>query len=239
MSLIGPAVTAGLLDGALKEGILTLTPTGICSKPGCKCGVKETTATKTAPSASIVLLNFNGRRFVKDCMSSVFELDYPSYEVILVDNGSSDGSVELLKEQAKDCSKVPLRIIRNQTNLGYSIANNQGVEASTGDYVILLSNDIRVDRDWLSSMIRVMEDRKDIGVAQSQMFSLYSPDIPDPQGNCLDVLGLSHRFVPSPVIKEVFYSEGACMFIKRNVLREAGGLFDKDYTMFGEDIDFC
>src|SRR5260370_14876115 len=111
MSLIGPAVTAGLLDGALKEGILTLTPTGICSKHGCNCGVKETTATKTAPSASIVLLNFNGRRFVKDCMSSVLELDYPSYQVILVDNGSSDGIVELLQQQRNAYSRAPLRII--------------------------------------------------------------------------------------------------------------------------------
>ena len=189
--------------------------------------------------ASIVLLNFNGRRFVKDCMATVFQQDYRSYEIILVDNGSRDGSVELLQEIACHYPNVPFKVIRNKVNLGYSVGNNQGVEMASGKYIVLLSNDIRVEPDWLSSMVGVLEDRDDIAVAQSQMYSLYAPSVPDPQANYLDVLGLCHRYLPTQKIAEVFYSEGACMFIRRATLAETGGLFDSDYIMFNEDVDFC
>jgi len=172
-------------------------------------------------------------------MSTVFEQNYPSYEVVLVDNGSKDGSVELVQQIAIAHPNIPFKLVRNERNLGYSIANNQGVNVASGKYVVLLSNDIRVEPDWLSSMIAVLDSRTDIAVAQSEMYSLYSPSIPDPQANYLDVLGLCHRYLPRPQITEVFYSEGACMFIRRKILAETGGLFDRDYIMFNEDGDFC
>ena len=192
------------------------------------------------PSVSIVLLNYNGQRFAH-YWKNLFSLDYPKsrYEIIFVDNGSSDGSENLFAKASNQSPDVSVRMVKLETNCGYSKANNLGAEKAKGDYVVLLSNDIRVSRDWLRNAIAVLESDKRIGVAQSMMYMLDDPSKPDKMGNYVDAFGLNHPFSFSNGIKEVFYSEGAVMFIRRSVLTDTNGLFDETYFMFYEDVDFC
>jgi hypothetical protein len=191
------------------------------------------------PFISIILLNYNGRKYSK-YWSSLFSLDYPKekYEIVFIDNGSSDGSGEIFAKDAGRFTDLTVKMIKLEKNCGYSKANNLGVEAANGDYVALLSNDIRVSSDWLRNAIEILESDKQIGVAQSMMYKLDNTSKPDEMGNYIDVFGLNYSFHYSEKIKEVSYCEGAVMFIRRKILSETDGLFDEKYFMFYEDVDF-
>jgi len=193
------------------------------------------------PSVSIVLLNYNGRKFA-GYWQDLFSLDYPKprYEIIFVDNGSSDRSEDLFAEMASKSPDVSIQMVKLESNRGYSKANNIGAKKAKGDYIVLLSNDIRVSREWLKNAIAVMESDKRIGVAQSILYMLDFPSQLDRTGNYVDVLGFNHPFsLTGRDIEEVFYSEGAVMFIRRKLVDDALGLFDEEYFMLYEDVDFC
>ena len=103
------------------------------------------------PRCSIVILNWNGKHHLKPCFETLRELDYPSdkYEVVLVDNGSTDGSLEEMRE---DHSWV--KLVENAENAGFSKGCNQGVKASSSpDVVVFLNNDMRVEEAWLRELV--------------------------------------------------------------------------------------
>jgi GT2 family glycosyltransferase len=204
------------------------------------------------PSVSIVLLNLNGEEFSR-LWSALFELNYPrsKYEIVFVDNGSMDRSVEIFQSVAQENPEVAVRMVRNNENLGYSKGNNVGVKEAKGKYVVLLSNDILVDANWLVNMIKALESNHSIGVAQSSMYLLSDVKQVDIGAHFIDKLGYCFRAHPSAdvldiyylqpftYVTEVFFAEGAVMFFKRSLLEKTRGLFDDDYFMFYEDIDFC
>jgi len=101
---------------------------------------------------SIIIVNHNGIRFLKDCLKSIYQQSYSDFEVILVDNGSTDGSVQFVKENFPG-----VIMIENKENLGFAISNNQGIELSKGKYIALLNNDTVVDKDWLKNLVSVAE----------------------------------------------------------------------------------
>ena len=195
-------------------------------------------SSERCPLVSIIHLNYNGKKFV-DLWASLFKVDYPNFEIIFVDNGSRDGSIDMFKALVPKNWDKRIEYVIIDNNVGYSKGNNIGIEHSKGDYYVLLSNDIEVEINWLKEMINFLESNKDIGVAQSMMFSIFNKAMPDKMGNDIDVLGFNYGFVPTGQVKEVFYSEGAVMFIRRKVLDEVGYLFDSNYFMFFEDVDFC
>jgi GT2 family glycosyltransferase len=197
------------------------------------------------PLVSVVFLNYNGKKFA-NLWRSLFRVEYPNYEIIFVDNGSVDGSDKLFKKLAKKYKKSKikrLKIIKLENNVGYSKANNIGVKEARGKYIVLLSNDIEVDKYWLKNMINFLEKNKDVGVAQSFMFNFYKRNEKDRMGNFIDVIGYNTCYDNSIYSKnepfEIFYSEGAVMFIRKDILKETDGLFDEEYFMFFEDVDFC
>jgi len=190
------------------------------------------------PLVSVVLLNYNGKRLVK-LWWPILNLEYPNYEVIFFDNGSTDGSQEDFRRLASSRPCLATRILGVGQNVGYSKANNIAVQHASGKYVVLLSNDVEVTPCWLTNMIRFMESRPDVGVAQSVMYQLQNHSKHDVSGNYIDVFGFNHRLRPPSRPVEVFYSEGAVMFIRTTVLRDVRWLFDDDYFMFYEDVDFC
>ena len=105
---------------------------------------------------SIVIPNWDGKDYLKDCLDSLCEISYHDYMVVVVDNGSSDGSVELLKSKYTD-----VVIIENKENLGFSAACNKGIEYSIKngfDYVLLLNNDTIVEKDFLSKMVYIKKN---------------------------------------------------------------------------------
>lgn len=194
------------------------------------------------PLVSIIIVNYNGLGLLKDCFNSLIKIDYPRWEVIVVDNGSKDGSVEFLEKYK---GLPSLKLISNDHNLGFAEPNNQGLKKADGDYVLLLNNDTRVKSDLLTKMIARMEKDEKIGVAQPKIYLMERDGYLDNTGSYLTATGfLEHEGClekDSPKFsqeKKVFATKGACMLIKREVINKVG-LFDKDFFAYFEESDFC
>jgi GT2 family glycosyltransferase len=192
------------------------------------------------PFVSIVILNFNGKRFINTCLSSVFKTSYERFEVVLVDNASTDGSLDTLSGDFLNSDR--LKIVRNPMNVGYGPANNIGYAHAVGDYIVFLNNDTVVDPGWLESLVTVLENDSSIGLAQSLILDMKTSLVQTAGWLVSDYfVGLySIRFdnnvsVDSfPGVFEVSYASGAAMIIKRELVEEIG-LFDPKYFWFYDD----
>lgn len=190
------------------------------------------------PLVSIVVLNYDGLQHLETCFSSVFKTNYPRYEVIFVDNGSSDGSVDFVK---KNYSSV--RIIRIPRNIGPAGGFNAGIINANGKYVATLNNDIELDPDWLLPLVIVMEKNPDVAAVDSKYLNFFNHsnlDTRSAAGRFLD-------FVANPLttgagdkdrsrydkILRVFYS---CTMFRRDAVIDAG-MFDEDFFYWYEDAD--
>jgi hypothetical protein len=194
------------------------------------------------PPVSIIILNYNGLKFASECVRSVLESDYSNFEVILVDNGSVDGSYEVLTQSFGMIPKV--RIVRNLANLGFAEGNNVGYRSSKGDIVIFLNIDIEVHRSWLRPLVSSLISNDRVGGAQCKLLRMENRDATDSAGGFLDVLGYVYPKWSETIDKDqqIFYAEGAAMAFKRNVLREVAfdaGPFDKGHFLYYEDVDLC
>src|SRR5437588_6739749 len=107
---------------------------------------------------SVVIPNWNGKRFLAGCLDSLLQQDHAEIEVIIVDNGSKDGSVEFLKE---NYPSVKLECFDHNT--GFSVAVNRGIRAACGEYIALLNNDTTVQPSWISEMVRALQQHPEIG----------------------------------------------------------------------------
>lgn len=189
---------------------------------------------------SIVVLVWNGEPFVEDCLSAVLAQDYEDKEVIVVDNASTDGSVDLIR------SGFPgLRLILNEVNLGYAAGNNVGIAATTGSVVVLLNQDTEVRPGWLSAIATTFRDPT-VGVVGCK--ALY------PDGRTIQHAGVVVRAGDAFTAhigqgeadrgqhdqpRSVSYVTGAALAIHRRVLDRLGG-FDEGFSpAFYEDLDYC
>lgn len=202
-------------------------------------GLKMQETSKNLPFASIIIVNFNGASFLNECLSSVFRTEYPNFEVILVDNASTDKSLSIAQTFA---SKNDIKIIKNEKNLGFGPANNVGFEHSRGDYIVFLNNDTIVNSNWLSILISTMENDDSIGLAQSLILNI--------EGKTIQTAGFLksdfwiHEYSvasgkklmqsPLPETFEVSTVMGAGMIAKRKFLLRIG-LFDPRYFWYYDD----
>jgi GT2 family glycosyltransferase len=187
------------------------------------------------PFVSVVLINMNGMRWLDRCLNSVLESDYPSnrMEIILVDNGSTDGSVE----SARDiCGDSRIKIIQNKTNVGWSPANNQGVRIASGEIVVCLSNDMVVDSLWLATIVNTMKLSPYVGIVQCNSISMWDRKSFDSCMNFLDKYGFAYSYAPQTRPRSVFFAEGMAFAIRSHVFNEIGG-FDDYYFMEYDDMD--
>ncbi|MEK6978356.1 MAG: glycosyltransferase family 2 protein [Candidatus Hydrothermarchaeota archaeon] len=168
--------------------------------------------------ASIIVLNWNGRELTRNCLRSIKEeTDHPDYEVIVVDNGSTDGSQEMLKREFPWA-----RLIENPTNLGFARGNNQGMEVAEGDYTFLLNNDTIVTKGWLAKAVEVLESDPRIASVGSTLVS------PDWDGRPLG---------GGEVEKDTVC--GAAMLLRRKVIERIGPLDDRNFSpIYGEETDW-
>lgn len=191
------------------------------------------------PFVSVIILNFNGERFLENCLSSLLNTNYSNFEVILVDNGSTDSSLKIVKESFGTDSRV--RIVKNEINLGFSGGNNVGFKYSKGDYIAFLNNDTIVDRDWLAYLVDAMQNDASIGLAQSMISGINGEKIQTAGWLFSDYLVLKYalgenkpnsiKFQP---IFEVSVASGASMIVKRALIEEIG-LFDSKIPFFYDD----
>ncbi len=123
---------------------------------------------------SIIILNWNGKHLLKENIKSVIKQNYPSFNIIITDNGSRDGSIRYIKKLQKKCEKISL--VENKKNLGYASGNNKGIEKALENksckYVVILNNDIKVEKDWLKNLIKGF-NQDNIGICTSKILLYY------------------------------------------------------------------
>ncbi|MCU0533217.1 MAG: glycosyltransferase family 2 protein [Hydrococcus sp. Prado102] len=197
------------------------------------------------PKISIIILNWNGKKDTLECLKSVQKIEYKNYEVVVVDNGSSDGSVQAIKSHFKD-----VKIIENGANLGFAEGNNKGIayalEQGT-DYVFLLNNDTIVESKILNNFLEVTEEYSEVGIFAAK---IYYYDEPNkiwyagaawlPQKARFTQLGFNQidDGFSWNEIKETAYACGCALLIKANVIKKIGMLEPK-YFLTWEETDWC
>lgn len=188
---------------------------------------------------SIIIVAYNGIEYLKPCIDSVlFEIDTDD-EIILVDNASTDGSVEVVQELFPQ-----VRLIHNVTNLGFAAASNQGVSYATGKTLIFLNQDTRVQPGWLSGLLAPLEQDATIGLVTSKLVLMRQPEKIHMCGQDIHFSGLTFgRGFLSPS-KEYLLNEkvgavsGASFAIRRSLWEQLGG-FDAGLFMYYEETDLC
>lgn len=204
----------------------------------------EPASMKVFPQVSIIIVNWNGSKDTIECIDSLRKLSYPSYNILIVDNGSSPHEVKALRNAvANDC-----KIIELKTNTGFAIANNVGIRIALQNdagFVCLLNNDTIVDTDFLMELIQASTKEPGAGILGPKIYFHDKRNIIWYAGGKLNMYlghrqeGLSHldrgQF---NVSKKTDYVSGACMLIRKELL-EVIGLLPREYFLGWEDIDFC
>jgi len=189
-------------------------------------------------TVSIIVLNWNGKQYLETCLSSLLRQTYPDIEIILIDNGSCDGSVEFAK------SKYPgVIVIEHGKNLGFARGINSGIMASNGKYIATINNDAEADKEWIARLVGVIESNPGIGCCASKMLLFYERDRIDSAGIVVYQNGNAYdRGVQDKDIgqydsqEEVFGACAGAALYKKEMLDEIG-LFDNDYFAYFEDVD--
>lgn len=194
----------------------------------------------TMPLVSIIILTFNRLDVTQACLDSIQRHTPEPHEIIVVDNGSNDGTVAWLRERVS--TQATLRVIENSTNRGFAAGCNQGMQAAQGDYLLLLNNDTVVTAEWLSGLLECLQDRQ-VGIVGPMTNKL--SDIQQwPWCEYNDLEGLDsfaaafrtqHRYWWIPSRRIV----GFCMLFRRTLVAEIGMLDEQFGSGNFEDDDFC
>lgn len=186
----------------------------------------------------VIILNYNGKRYLEACLSSVTSQTYPNYRVILCDNHSTDNSVDFVKKNFPS-----VFVIAAEENLGFAEGNNLAMRFAIehgADFIFLLNNDTTVEANLLEKLVVTAQSESSVGIVGSAIFDYTNKQSLQEAGMTTDVFGypLALKSIVSPNTVEVVFVSGASLFVKSTVLKQIG-LFDKDYFMFAEDLDLC
>jgi len=192
-------------------------------------------------SVSIIVVNFNGFKWLKGCFDALIDQSYRDLEIIFVDNASTDNSVDFIKTNYPS-----VKTVKNDENYGFAKGNNIGYKHSKGDYIILLNNDTYVEKDYVTNFINVFDKYPRCGIAQSKIVLMDNPKKLDCAGSFwTDTTFLYHygfgKDASDPKYNKdykVFSVKGASMIIKREVI-DTIGLFDDDFWCYYEETDLC
>ncbi len=186
---------------------------------------------------TVVIPNYNGKKYLDDCLKSLKKQSYQEFKVIIVDNGSTDGSQDYIKK------KYPqVELIELSENTGFANAANVGIKASDSEYVFLLNNDTMCDENALENLIRVMENKKKLFSAQAKMLKMKEPHEIDDCGDLYCALGWA--FTPGKdkdnrqfARRESVTSACAGAAIYRKEYFDKVGYFDEEHFCYLEDVD--
>ena len=186
---------------------------------------------------SIIIPNFNGKQFIKLCLDSIRKQDCSFYELIIVDNGSSDGSVEYINEYYPD-----LTLIENKENSGFAAAVNQGIKISSSDYVFLLNNDVELESDCVSNLLKCIEKDENIFAVSSKMVQYNDRNKMDDAGDEYTILGWTCKVGDgkSPDLytskRETFSACAGAAIYRKDILDKLK-YFDENFFAYMEDVD--
>ncbi len=197
-----------------------------------------------APLVAVVVLNWNGLEDTAECLASVDQVSYPDLLRIVVDNGSTDGSVDELAARFPDWM-----LLRNPRNLGYAEGNNVGIRhalSNGADYVMLLNNDTRIDREAVTRLVGVAENEPSIGVLGPRIYHWDQPDLIWCDGGTVDPVTVEPRHAGllqrdadrGSTVVATEYVSGCALMARASVLQQVG-MLDEDYFLVFEEVDLC
>lgn len=196
------------------------------------------------PYVFVVLVNWNNARDTIDCIKSLESVSYGDFEVIVVDNGSTDGSTEDISQAFPETT-----IIRNNKNLGFAGGNNPGIKFALdkgADYVLLLNNDTVVAPDFIARMVELAELSPAIGIVSPKIYYFSEPDRLWFAGGVIDLWRGNTRHLGDleidkgqcDSVQDVDFVSGCAMLVKRKVIEDIGMLYEPMFLYY-EDSDFC
>lgn len=203
------------------------------------------------PMLSIIIVNWNGDKFLHNCLQSLFtKSSWGSYacEIIVIDNNSADDSVQMVT-QVFPC----VRLVKNNENFGFATASNQGIKITEGEYILLLNNDTLIQQpNCFANMLSFLEDNPDVGILGCRL--VYPDGTIQSDGERFNTTWeifksqvlfsktwrriLARKNIQAQKFHEADYISGACLMTRREVFRDCG-LLKEDYFMYGEDMEFC
>ena len=194
------------------------------------------TSSEDNNKVNIIVVNWNGERFLKDCLAGLSIQTYADYEIILVDNGSSDGSVSLIKENSP-----AVKVIELAENRGFTGGNAAGLNVANGEFIALVNNDARAERDWLEKLVAPMLADRMIGICASKLI-IEGTNCIDSAGDGITTAGVGfnhgrgedRRHYTS--VERVFAACAAGCLYRRKMIDEIGFL-DDDFFLYDEDVD--
>ena len=194
---------------------------------------------ESQPFVSIIILNYNGERYLDNCLASVLKNDYKNFEVVLVDNASTDLSVKNAMQAFGSDARI--KLVLSEKNLGFSGGNNLGFAHSKGDYLVFLNNDTVVDSQWLTQLVNALQMDESIGLAQSTILMIDGKKIQTAGWLYSDYLvqkyGLAENKTSSLRLQPIFevsVASGASMITRRALINQIG-LFDSTIPFFYDD----
>lgn len=197
------------------------------------------TSTIKTPLFSVIILNWNGRHLLEECLDSISSQAFRDFETIVVDNGSTDGSVDWLRNRFGDA----ISYVTLPSNLGFAGGNNAGIRIARGSYVILLNNDTAVAPGWLAALADAARRHPDTGMFTPKILNYYRRDEIDNTGHLIYPDGMARgrdrlekddgRFDEEG---ETLWPSGCAGVYKKKMLDEIG-LLDESFFAYGEDVD--
>jgi len=195
------------------------------------------------PDISVVVVNWNRREYLRACLTSLAAQRGANFEVIVVDNGSSDGSAEMAR------SEFGVRVIANAANLGFCAANNQAFAAARGQFIALLNNDAEAAPDFLANLRRAFDRAPDIGMAAAKVLVWEDPrridriDHIDKVGHLIYPDGQNRGRGTGEIdagqydrVEDCLWPDGCAAMYRKTMLDAIGG-FDEDFFMFADDAE--
>ena len=191
----------------------------------------------SVPKISIIILNYNGKHYLEDCLSSVEKQSKnQSFECLFIDNGSTDDSVEFVRKN------FPwVKIVESKTNLGFTGGNNLGARGAKGEFLVFLNYDTIVDKDWLSPLLEAFKQPLTAAAQSKVLF--------ESERNRINTLGTDTHITGLTVCKHIFEADrgfvknedvsgfsGCSVMMPKNLFKKLGG-FDEDFFLYLEDTD--
>jgi GT2 family glycosyltransferase len=199
------------------------------------------------PSVAVVILNWNGKKFLEKFLPSVLSSTYANAQIIVADNASTDDSIQFIQQQYPN-----ITIIENESNEGFAKGYNSALKKVVADYVVLLNSDVEVTPNWIEPIVALMEGDKTIAACQPKILAAQNKsqfEYAGASGGWIDKFG--YPFARGRVLDKVeadknqyndaqpcFWASGAAMFVRAEVYKKLGGL-DEYFFAHQEEIDLC